>query len=131
MDNTIKVLIVDDSAFNRQTFKKILETEKGVEVVGVASNGMDAMSKVLRLKPDLITLDFEMPEMDGITFLRWVMSEAPTKVIMVSSHSDPDIVFKALELGAMDFVVKPTSKASAELRNIKRDLLEKIRGVRD
>lgn len=131
MEDTIKVLIVDDSAFNRQTFKNILEKEKGVKVIGVASNGMDAMSKVLRLKPDLITLDFEMPEMDGITFLRWVMSEAPTKVIMVSSHSDSNTVFKALELGAMDFVVKPTSKASVELKNIERDLLEKVRGVRE
>lgn len=131
MENTITVLIVDDSAFNRQTFKTILEKEPGVEVIGVASNGMDAMSKVLRLKPDLITLDFEMPEMDGITFLRWVMSEAPTKVIMVSSHSDSKTVFKALELGAMDFVVKPTSKASVELKNIERDLLEKVRGVRE
>ncbi len=131
MENIVKVLIVDDSAFNRQTFKTILERESGVEVVAVASNGMDAMSKVLRLKPDLITLDFEMPEMDGITFLRWVMSEAPTKVIMVSSHSDSKTVFKALELGAMDFVVKPTSKASAELKNIERNLIEKVRGVRD
>jgi len=130
MENIIKVLIVDDSAFNRQTFKTILEGEPGVDVVGVASNGMDAMGKVLRLKPDLITLDFEMPEMDGITFLRWVMSEAPTKVIMVSSHSDAKTVFTALDLGAMDFVVKPTSRASVELKNIERDLIEKVRGVR-
>ena len=130
MGNIVRVLIVDDSAFNRQTFKTILEGEPGVEVVGVANNGMDAMSKVLRLKPDLITLDFEMPEMDGITFLRWVMSEAPTKVIMVSSHSDAKTVFTALDLGAMDFVVKPTSRASMELKNIERDLIEKVRGVR-
>lgn len=129
MANNIKILIVDDSAFNRQTFKNILESEPGVEVVGVATNGMDAMGKVLRLHPDLITLDFEMPEMDGMSFLRWVMSEAPTRVIMVSSHSDSDTVFKALELGAMDFVVKPTSRASVELKNIARDLIRKVRGV--
>ncbi len=131
MENVLKVLIVDDSAYNRQTFKTILEGEPGVEVVGVATNGMDAMSKVLRLKPDLITLDFEMPEMDGMTFLRWVMSESPTKVIMVSSHSDSDTVFKALELGALDFVVKPTGRASAELKNIEKDLIEKVHGVQD
>lgn len=131
MSDTISVLVVDDSAYNRQTFKDILEKQEGIEVVGVASNGMDAMGKVLRLRPDLITLDFEMPEMDGMTFLRWLMSEAPTRVLMVSSHSDSATVFKALELGAMDFVVKPTSRASQELKNIKRDLIEKVLGVRE
>jgi two-component system chemotaxis response regulator CheB len=126
----IKVLIVDDSAFNRQTLKQILIAESDIEVVGVATNGMDAMGKVMRLKPDVITLDFEMPEMDGLTFLRWVMSESPTRVLMVSSYSDKNLVFKALEFGAMDFIVKPTSRASVELKNIARDLIEKVRGVR-
>ena len=66
------------------------------------------MAKTLRLKPDIITLDFEMPEMDGFSFLRWLMRERPTPVIMVSSHADSKTVFKALELGAVDFIAKPT-----------------------
>ena len=83
-----KVLIVDDSAYTRQTMKKILEEVSSLEVVGIASDGIDAMAKTLRLQPDIITLDFEMPEMDGFSFLRWLMKERPTPVIMVSSHAD-------------------------------------------
>jgi two-component system chemotaxis response regulator CheB len=131
MKKRISVLVVDDSAFNRQTIKAVLEKDPDLEVAGVASDGMDAMSKVLRLRPDLITLDFEMPEMDGLSFLRWLMRESPTPVLMVSSHSDSATVFKALELGAVDFVVKPTSRASMELKNIERDLLEKIGCVKE
>lgn len=125
----IKVLVVDDSAFSRQTIKKMLESEPGIEVIGVASDGIDAMAKTLRLKPDLITLDFEMPEMDGFTFLRWLMKQRPTPVIMVSSYSDTRTVFKALELGAVDFIAKPSRRASLELRNIEKDLIEKVKGI--
>jgi two-component system chemotaxis response regulator CheB len=86
---------------------------------------------MLKLKPDLVTLDFEMPEMDGFSFLRWVMKERPVPVIMVSSYSDTKTVFTALELGAADFVAKPSRKASAELLRIQDDLLEKVKGIRD
>jgi len=127
----IKVLVVDDSAYSRQTIKKMLETDKSIEVIGIASDGIDAMAKTLRLRPDLITLDFEMPEMDGFSFLRWLMKEKPTPVIMVSSYSDTKTVFKALELGAVDFIAKPTQRASAELRGIEKDLLNKVRGVKN
>lgn len=125
-----KVLVVDDSAFSRQTIKKMLESEPDIEVIGVASDGIDAMAKTLRLKPDLITLDFEMPEMDGFSFLRWLMKQRPTPVIMVSSYSDTKTVFKALELGAVDFIAKPSRRASLELRNIEKDLLMKVRGIK-
>ncbi|TAL21978.1 MAG: chemotaxis response regulator protein-glutamate methylesterase [Nitrospirae bacterium] len=126
----IKVLVVDDSAFSRQTIKKMLETDRNIEVIGIASDGIDAMAKTLRLRPDLITLDFEMPEMDGFSFLRWLMKEKPTPVIMVSSYSDTKTVFRALELGAVDFIAKPTQRASAELRGIEKDLLSKVRGIK-
>jgi len=126
----IKVLVVDDSAYSRQTIKKMLETDPNIEVIGIASDGIDAMAKTLRLRPDLITLDFEMPEMDGFSFLRWLMKERPTPVIMVSSYSDTKTVFKALELGAVDFIAKPTKRASAELRGIEKDLLSKVRGIK-
>jgi len=126
-----KVLIVDDSAYTRQTMKKIIEEVSSLEVVGIASDGIDAMAKTLRLQPDIITLDFEMPEMDGFSFLRWLMKERPTPVIMVSSHADSKTVFKALELGAVDFIAKPTRRASVELQTIEKDLIRKIKGIKD
>ena len=126
-----KVLIVDDSAYTRQTLKNILQEVSGLDVVGIASDGIDAMAKTLRLKPDIITLDFEMPEMDGFSFLRWLMKERPTPVIMVSSHADSKTVFKALELGAVDFIAKPTRRASVELQAIGKDLIRKIRGIKN
>jgi two-component system chemotaxis response regulator CheB len=89
------------------------------------------MAKTLRLKPDIITLDFEMPEMDGFSFLRWLMKERPTPVIMVSSHADSKTVFKALELGAVDFIAKPTRRASIELQTIGKDLIRKVRGIKN
>ncbi|MFZ6017546.1 MAG: protein-glutamate methylesterase/protein-glutamine glutaminase [Nitrospirota bacterium] len=126
----IKVLVVDDSAYSRQTIRKMLETEPNIRVIGAASNGIDAMFKTLKLKPDLITLDIEMPEMDGFTFLRWLMKERPTAVIIVSSYSDNRTVFKALELGAVDFIAKPAKKATIELHSIKKDLLSKVKGIK-
>ncbi|MBI5848644.1 MAG: chemotaxis response regulator protein-glutamate methylesterase [Nitrospirae bacterium] len=126
-----KVLIVDDSAYTRQTMKKILEEDNTLEVVGIATDGIDAMAKTLRLQPDIITLDFEMPGMDGFSFLRWLMRERPTPVIMVTSHADSKTVFKALELGAVDFIAKPTRRASIELQTIEKDLLRKIKGLKN
>lgn len=123
----IKVLIVDDSAYSRQTIKKMLETDSHIEVAGVSSDGLDAMSKTVRLKPDLITLDLEMPEMDGFTFLRWLMKTRPTPVIIVSSFSDSKTVFKALELGAADFIAKPSRISSPDYQNMVKDLLLKVK----
>jgi two-component system, chemotaxis family, protein-glutamate methylesterase/glutaminase len=126
-----RILIVDDSAYTRQMIKRIVEQDEGLEVAGIASSGIDAMAKTLRLNPDIITLDFEMPEMDGFSFLRWLMHEKPTPVIMVSSHNDSKTVFKALELGAVDFIAKPTRRASIELQSIEKDLLRKVRGIKN
>jgi two-component system, chemotaxis family, protein-glutamate methylesterase/glutaminase len=126
-----KILIVDDSAYTRQIIREILEKDAGIEVVGIASNGKDAMAKTVRLEPDIITLDFEMPEMDGFGFLRWLMRNRPTPVIMVSSYNDSKTVFKTLELGAVDFISKPTRRASIELQNIEKDLMQKVRGIKN
>ena len=125
------VLIIDDSAYSRQTIKKMLESDPHINVAGIASDGIDAMAKTLRLKPDLITLDLEMPEMDGFSFLRWLMQNRPTPVIIVSSYSDSKTVFKALEFGAVDFVAKPPRMASTEFENLERDLLRKVKGIKD
>lgn len=126
----IKVLIVDDSAYSRQTIKKALEKETSIEVVGISSNGIDAMTKTLSLKPDLITLDLEMPDMDGFSFLRWLMKKNPTPVIIVSAYSDSKTVFKALELGAADFVAKPLKYNQTEIHNMTKYLIKKVMGIK-
>ncbi len=131
MPDKIRVLVVDDSPYSRQTIKDMLETDNGIEVAGVATNGVEAMAKTIKLKPDAITLDFEMPEMDGFSFLRWIMKERPMPVVMVTSYSDSTTVFKALELGAVDFVAKPSRRASMDLHSIRDDLIKKIRGIRN
>lgn len=126
----IRVLIVDDSAYSRQTIRKMLETDPDIEVAGISSDGIDAMTKTIKLRPDLITLDLEMPKMDGFSFLRWLMKKRPTPVIIVSSYSDSKTVFKALELGAVDFVAKPPKMPSKEFHTMERDLLGKVKGIK-
>jgi two-component system, chemotaxis family, protein-glutamate methylesterase/glutaminase len=125
----IRVLVIDDSAFNRRTITKILEGMPEVEVIGYAVDGEEGMRRILALKPDLVTLDIEMPRMDGFTLLRIIMSNCPTPVIVVSSRGGDDSVFKALELGAVDFILKPTAGALDELIKIREDLHEKVRQV--
>ncbi len=122
----IRALVVDDSPYNRQTIIRMLQHKPSINVVGTASDGKEAISKVIKLRPDVVTLDLEMPTMDGFTFLRWIMKEFPLPVIVVSSRSDDRSVFKALELGAVDFIVKPTAKASPELQKIRDELISKI-----
>lgn len=125
----VRVLVIDDSAYNRRTISKILEDLPEVDVVGYATDGEDGMRKVVDLRPDLITLDLEMPKIDGFTLLRFIMAHRPTPVIVVSSLSGSDAVFKALELGAVDFVVKPAASISPDLQTIQRDLQDKVRHV--
>ncbi|MBN2194329.1 MAG: chemotaxis-specific protein-glutamate methyltransferase CheB [Polyangiaceae bacterium] len=122
----LRVLVVDDSAFNRRSITAILSGSAQVEVVGKAADGEEALRLVGLLKPDAITLDLEMPRMDGFTFLRILTSKMPTPVIVVSSYAQKDNVFKALELGAIDFVAKPERIDDAELRSIREELLQKV-----
>ena len=125
----VRVLVVDDSAFSRRSIVKMLESLPNVEVIGYACDGEDGLRKVIDLRPDLITLDLEMPRMDGFTLLRIVMQKQPTPIIVVSSRSDDGDVFKALELGAVEFVPKPSSKVSPVLMDIREELLQKVREV--
>lgn len=127
--NRVRVLVIDDSAFNRRTIVKMLEVLPNVEVVGYACDGEEGLRKVLDLKPDLVTLDLEMPRMDGFTLLRIVMQKQPTPIIVVSSRSNDEDVFKALELGAVEFVPKPSARVSPVLMDIRDVLLEKVREV--
>jgi two-component system chemotaxis response regulator CheB len=125
-EGPLRVLVVDDSAFNRRNIGDILSSSPDVLVVGKASDGEEALRLVSTLRPDMITLDLEMPRMDGFTFLRILMSKMPTPVIVVSSYSQKENVFKALELGALDFVAKPERAADAELETIRDELVKKV-----
>ena len=127
----IRVLVIDDSAFSRQAISRMLGNSPMVEVVGVARNGEDALQKAFQLRPDLITLDLEMPKMDGFTFLRLVMSRCPTPVIVISGRMREDDVWKALDLGAVDFITKPTPRAAPVLASIERELIRKVHSIRD
>jgi len=125
----IRVVVVDDSAYNRRAITRMLEELPGVVVVGYATNGEEGIRRVIDLTPDLVTLDLEMPRMDGFTMLRILMASTPVPVIVISSTSGDEKVFKALELGAVDFIAKPTSIISDELLKIQQDLHEKVQGV--
>jgi two-component system, chemotaxis family, protein-glutamate methylesterase/glutaminase len=119
---------VDDSAASRSAVGRILEGTPGLVVVGAAGDGEEALREVLRLQPDLVVLDLHMPRMDGFTFLRLLMARRPTPVVVVSSQSHRSDVFKALELGALDFVPKP--EAGASFDTIAPVLLEKCELLR-
>src|SRR6185503_6415254 len=119
----------DDSAYNRVTITRLLETDPGITVVATAVNGEDGIKQVMKHRPDLITLDLEMPIMDGFAFLRWLMVNLPTPVIAVSSRASDRSVFKALELGALDFIAKPGGRVSPRLEEIQKDLVAKVMQV--
>jgi len=125
----IRVLVVDDSAYNRRNIADVFADHDQVEVVGKAADGEEALKLVTLLKPDVITLDLEMPRMDGFTFLRILMSKAPTPVIVISSYSQRENVFKALELGALDFVPKP-ERLGPEASDVREEILQKVLLVR-
>lgn len=129
MTAPLRVLVVDDSAYNRRNIADILGGNDEVEVVGKAADGEEALRLAIQLKPDVITLDLEMPRMDGFTFLRILMAKQPTPVIVVSSYSQKENVFKALELGAIDFVAKPEQRYSFD-GPIRREILQKVRLIR-
>lgn len=128
----IKVLIVDDSALMRLILEDMLSYEEDIEIVGKARNGLDAIEKVKKLAPHVVTLDIEMPVMDGITALRGILEANPTvKVIMFSTLTKrgADATIKCLELGAFDFVHKPSQSDKDEIQTVKTDLITKIRSA--
>ena len=127
---SLRLLVVDDSAYNRRIIAETFANYPEVEVVGKASDGEEALRLATLLKPDVITLDLEMPRMDGFTFLRILMSRQPTPVIVVSSYSQKENVFKALELGALDFVAKPTAQIAPDATDLRDQILEKVLLVR-
>lgn len=125
----IKVLIVDDSSLIRQMLTKILDADPGIEVVGSAADPYVARDKIKQLSPDVLTLDVEMPRMDGLTFLNNLMRLHPMPVVMVSSLTEKgaDVTFDALDLGAIDFVSKPKVDLAHTLENYAEEIIEKVK----
>jgi two-component system, chemotaxis family, protein-glutamate methylesterase/glutaminase len=125
----VRVLVVDDSALMRKLIPQIIERDPSIQVVGTAIDGQFALKKISELQPNVITLDLEMPRMDGMETLREIMRRHRLPVIVVSAHSTEgaSATFKALALGAFDFVAKPKDAASAHMDAIARELISKIK----
>lgn len=124
----IRVLVVDDSIFMRNIIADMISENKSIEIVGRAKNGQEAVEMNLKLKPDVITMDVEMPIMNGLEALKKIMSDRPTKVIMVSSLTTEGAkeTIEALNSGAYDFVSKPSGQISLDIRKVKEELTAKI-----
>jgi two-component system, chemotaxis family, protein-glutamate methylesterase/glutaminase len=127
----VRILVVDDSAFMRLALSKMIDSDPQLNVVATAHDGLDAIEKVKKYKPDLVTLDIEMPKMDGLTALRRIMSECPTTVIMVSSLTTQGSreALRAMRFGAVDFVAKDASFISNKIDALKDELLSKIKAI--
>lgn len=129
--HNISVLVVDDSAFMRKSLSIMLESDERIKVIGTARNGEEGVILAKKLRPDIITLDVEMPVMDGLTALKKIMEEAPTSVIMVSSLTTEgaEATLTALELGAVDFIPKELSYVNINITRIKDDLITKVKEI--
>ncbi|WP_449121688.1 protein-glutamate methylesterase/protein-glutamine glutaminase [Pseudomonas viridiflava] len=127
----VKVLVVDDSGFFRRRVTEILSSDPNIQVVGTATNGKEAIEQALALKPDVITMDYEMPMMDGITAVRHIMQRIPTPVLMFSSltHEGARVTLDALDAGAVDFLPKNFEDISRNPQKVKQLLCEKINSI--
>jgi len=128
---SIGVLVVDDSMFMRKVIADLLSSDPGIEVVGTARDGRDALEALRKLRPDVITLDIEMPKMDGLTALKELMKTDPTPVIMVSAltHEGAEMTFDALEQGAVDYIPKPSGSISLNMSAVKDELINKVKAA--
>ncbi|MBQ9904325.1 MAG: chemotaxis response regulator protein-glutamate methylesterase [Synergistaceae bacterium] len=126
--NKIKVLIVDDSALMRQFIGDILKSDPRIDVVGTARDGKDALKQIQALKPDVVTMDVEMPVMDGITALQEIMRSNPLPVIMLSAltQEGAETTLRALSLGCVDFIAKPSGSISLNIKEVSREIIDKV-----
>ena len=129
MDHKIEVLVVDDSAFMRKVITELLESHEQLSVIDTARNGIDALKKIEKNPPDVITLDVEMPKMNGLDFLKRLMGKKPIPVVMLSSVTAEGSkeTIKALELGAFDFITKPSGSISLDIDKVKYELIKKVK----
>ncbi|WP_088041207.1 chemotaxis response regulator protein-glutamate methylesterase [Bacillus sp. EAC] len=125
----INVLVVDDSAFMRKMISNILNSDDDINVIGTAKTGKEAIEKVIKLKPNVVTLDIEMPVLNGLEALKVIMKEFPVPVIMLSSLTQEGAIssFKALDYGAVDFVPKPSGSISLDIDLISEQLIKKVK----
>lgn len=131
MLKNIKVLIIDDSAFMRKLITDFLSEDSRIEVIGTARNGEEGLKKIEQYKPDVVTLDIEMPVMNGLDCLKQIMQRFPVPVIMLSSTTkvNADNTILAMRYGAFDFIAKPSGPISLDLVKIKQELIEKIKAA--
>ncbi|WP_217585590.1 protein-glutamate methylesterase/protein-glutamine glutaminase [Lentibacillus saliphilus] len=125
----IRVLVVDDSAFMRKMITDILTEDDRIEVIGTARNGQDALNKIHTLSPAVITLDVEMPIMDGIATLQHIMAHNPMPVVMLSSDDNAQKTVRAMTNGAVDFIKKPSGAISLNISDIQQDIIERVIGA--
>ncbi|MGD0590176.1 MAG: chemotaxis response regulator protein-glutamate methylesterase [Bacteroidota bacterium] len=130
-ENMVKVIVIDDSAFMRKSLTLMLESDPEIRVIGTARDGNEGIEKINTLKPDIVTLDIDMPGMDGLTALKIIMDQMPVPVLMVSSLTteSAQATMQALDLGAVDFIPKDLSYISINIRNIKDELVEKVKQI--
>src|SRR6478609_797449 len=130
MNKLIRTLIVDDSAYVRKVVREMLSRSPFIEVVGAARDGEEALDLVEQLRPDVVTLDLNMPHSDGLDFLRKQMARRPLPVIVLSIASEGgELVMQALDAGAVDVVQKPTALATEKVFEIAADLVAKVKAV--
>ncbi len=128
MDASYKVLIVDDASFMVKAVGDLLESDPEIQVVGSARNGAECLQKIRDLRPDVITLDIDMPVMDGITAIRHIMIETPVPIVVLSSmFGDGSITFEALRLGVVDFVPKPSGAVSRDIASSRHQIIDRIK----
>ncbi len=127
MRSAIKVLVVDDSALIRQMLTRALGLDPAIQVVGSAKTGLEAIERANTLQPDVITLDIEMPELSGLEALPHIIKTTPARVVMLSSLSDDETTYQALDQGAVDFIVKPAAGVATSLPELSETLIKKIK----
>lgn len=129
MEKKIRVLVVDDSSLMRRIISDTVNSDPALEVIDKARNGAEAIEKILHLKPDVVTLDVNLPLIDGIGVLQKIMPEQPTRIIMISAYTrqGTTATMKALELGALDFIAKPSGEISLDIYRLKEEIISKIK----
>lgn len=125
----IRVLVVDDSALVRQIITHVLGDAPRIEVVGVARNGVEAVEAVKALNPDVVTLDIQMPEMDGMEALRLIVRDSDARVVMLTSVDDPEVAYRALEAGATDFILKPREGLASSIDRLTVELVRAVKAA--